>query len=518
MSQSRHSSGWKWLLILVLLAGAGGGAYVYYRGRTNSALPDFRTAKITRGDIVQSVTANGQLTPVRNVEVGSQVSGILTEVNVDFNSVVKQGQVLAKIDPATYERALARAEAELANSKASLELAKFNFQRAKELFAAKLISETEYTQTEVSLHQAEANVKIREASVESAKVDLDRTTIYAPIDGVVITRSIEVGQTVASSFNTPRLFIIANDLTKMQIDVLVSEADVGGVETNQRVNFTVEAFRNRQFTGIVKQVRYQAITNQNVVNYTAVVEVDNPDMKLRPGMTANATIVTAERKNALRIPNTALRFTPPKDVVVKQSTNALAVASDQTKKTEAPQIATTGPFAGLPTPPWTAERRRPTEDERVKYEASLTPEQLQQYRAARDRMRQRMAEGGFGEGGGRGGGFGEGGGRGGFGGGFGFGGSGGSRSLSEGPTTRTVYVVANASTNDVAIKAPPLLEARTVKLGITDGSNTEVLDGLNEGDVVVSGLAVVAAATPAAPAGGTTSPFGGPFGGGRRGR
>jgi len=502
----------KWITILLLLAAAGSGGWYYYFKRPATKEPEYRTAKISTGDITQSVTANGQITPVRNVEVGSQVSGILTEVKVDFNSPVKQGEVLAKIDPATYERALARADAELSNSKASLELAAFNLKRAKDLYGEKLISETEYTQTVVAMHQAEANVKIREASVESAKVDLDRTTIHAPISGIVISRNIEVGQTVASSFNTPRLFIIANDLAKMQIDVLVSEADVGGVEAGQRVTFSVDAFQNRRFSGIVKQVRYQAITNQNVVNYTAVVEVENPELKLRPGMTANATIVTAEKKNALRIPNTAVRFTPPKDATVKQSSNAVASASAQPQKPEAPQIATSGPYAGMPTPPWAAERRRPTDDERTKWEASLTPEQLQQYRQARERMRQRMAEGG--------GGFGEGGGRGGGGGGFGFGGGGGGgpRSQSEGPTTRTVYVVTNASTNSVAAKVPPILEARTVKLGITDGSNTEVMEGLSEGDVVVTGLVVTVVAATPTPTAGTTSPFGGPFGGGRRGR
>ena len=258
MAGKTRSSWLKWSLMMAVLAGVGVGAVAYVK-RPKDAELDFKTAPITRGEITQVVTANGALNPVRTVTVGSQISGIITELKVDFNSKVRQGDELAKIDPATYERALARAVADLANAQAGLELAKFNSKRAKQLYADRLISESEFEQVEVALQQADANVKIHQASVDSAKVDLDRTTIYAPISGMVISRKVDAGQTVAASFNTPELFTIANDLTKMQIETLVSEADVGGVQEGQKVNFMVDAFPGRKFSGRVNQVRFAPI-------------------------------------------------------------------------------------------------------------------------------------------------------------------------------------------------------------------------------------------------------------------
>src|SRR5436190_8750147 len=388
----------RWLVVLVVLSGVAVGGVAYLKNSKDQAL-EFKTTQAARGEITQVVTANGALNPVRTVTVGSQISGIITELKVDFNSKVKEGDVLAKIDPATYERALARAVADLANSQAGLELAKFNAKRSKQLYADKLISESEFEQAEVALLQAEANVKIRQASVDSAKVDLDRTTIYAPISGMVISRKVDAGQTVAASFNTPELFTIANDLTKMQIETLVSEADVGGVQEGQKVNFMVDAFPGRKFSGRVNQVRFAPITNQNVVTYTAVVEVDNREMKLRPGMTANASIITAQRTNTLCVPNAALRFRPPERSVVGSTNDAVAKAA----ATNAP--AGMRPPGDMPIPPWAAERRRPTDAERKKFEDSLTPEQKEQYRQMRERMRASMAEGGGPGGAGGGGGL-----------------------------------------------------------------------------------------------------------------
>lgn len=497
---SSGNSGWlKWLVIVAVLGGAG---YGYYRWRSGAGAAgggaaDLRTNVVARGDITQSVTANGGITPVRVVTVGSQISGIITELKADFNSRVKEGDVLAKIDPATYERAMARVEAELANSQAALELAKFNAKRSKSLFDAKLISETENEQTQVLLLQAEANVKTRVAAVDSAKVDLDRTTILAPISGMVISRKVEAGQTVAASFNAPELFQIANDLTKMQIEAAVSEADVGGVLEGQNVDFTVDAFQNRKFKGKVRQVRFAPVTNQNVVTYTTVVEVDNSDLKLRPGMTASASIITAQRTNVLRIPTAALRFRPPESVTVGATNDAVAKAAG----TNAPAMRPPGGgmFGDLPPPPWAAERRRPTDEERAKYEASLTPEQLAQYRQMRERMRQRMAEGG-----------GEGGAAGGMGamGGMGNGAARRSAASDDGPAIRTIYVL----DRERSTPGKPVVTAVSVKTGISDGTNTEVAEGLKEGDVVVVG--VVASATAATTAGPTANPFGGPFGGG----
>ncbi|PYK62647.1 MAG: efflux RND transporter periplasmic adaptor subunit, partial [Verrucomicrobia bacterium] len=325
MAVKKKSKWLKWLLVVLVLTGIGVGAVAYVKRPKDEAL-DFKTVPVTKGEITQAVTANGALNPVRTVTVGSQISGIITELKVDFNSKVREGDELAKIDPATYERALARAVADLANSQAGLELAKFNAKRAKQLYADKLISESEFEQAEVALQQADANVKIHQASVDSAKVDLDRTTIYAPISGMVISRKVDAGQTVAASFNTPELFTIANDLTKMQIETLVSEADVGGVQEGQKVTFAVDAFFGRKFSGRVNQVRFAPITNQNVVSYTAVVEVDNKDLKLRPGMTANATIITAQRTNVLFVPNAALRFRLPENVVVGSTNDTIAKA------------------------------------------------------------------------------------------------------------------------------------------------------------------------------------------------
>ena len=488
------SSGWgKWILLL-LLAGAGYGGWRWYSQKDKQDAVEYKTTPVAAGDIVQAVTANGALTPVRNVEVGSQISGTLLDVKVDFNDKVKTGDILAQIDPATYERALVQSEAELANSAAAAELTQLNFARAKELFGGKLISKSEFDEARANLSQAEANVKMRQANVERAKVDLSRTTIYAPIDGMILTRKIEVGQTVAASLNSPTLFIIANDLAKMRIEAAVSEADVGNVTEGQTVNFTVDAFPARKFQGKVKQVRFAANTNQNVVSYTTIVEVDNSDLKLRPGMTANANIIIAEKKGVLRIPNAALRFRPPTGAVIVGATNA------PTSDKPAVEIATSGPFAGLPVPPWQGkgERRRPSDEERTAYEASLTPEQKEKYQQIMTEMRARFAQGG-GPGGGGGG-----------------EGSGGGerqrqrRSEPEGPRTQTIYLLEK----ETSATGPETsaLKPVTVKLGVSDGVTTEVIEGLKEADVVVVGT-VSAVATAAAP----VSPFGSPFGGpGRR--
>lgn len=498
MASKHGGSALKWVIILAVLGVSTWGGIQYWK-RPKAGAAEFKTGPVARGTIIQSVTASGSLSPVRLVEVGCQISGTITEINVDFNSRVKAGEVVAQIDPATYERALGQAEAELANSEAALELAQLNFDRAKELFASSLISKSEFDQTRVNLSQAKAQVKMRQANVERAKVDLSRTTIYAPMDGIVITRKVEAGQTVAASMNTPTLFTIANDLSKMRIEAAVSEADVGGLEEGQKVQFTVDAFLGRSFEGKVQQVRYAPTTNQNVVTYTTVVEVDNKDLKLRPGMTATAKFITAERKNVLMIPNAAVRFRPPTGTVIVGETNAPSAAP------AAVALIESGPFAGLPVMPWQSggERRRPTDEERAAYTASLTPEQKQKYEQAMAEIRARMSQGG-----GPGGGFG-GGGPGGGSGGFGGGGGERRRADTEGPKSATVYVLEKPAPS--ATSSAPVLRAVTVKLGIADGSNVEVLDGLNEGDVVVSGLMPAPAPTVA------SNPLGGPFGGpGRR--
>jgi HlyD family secretion protein len=244
------------------------------------------------------------------VQVGSQVSGNIAKLFVDFNSQVKAGQVVAQIDPALFQATVTQAEGDLANAQAALELARVNAKRMQDLFARKTSSQADLDQAMANLHQAEANVKIKQGALDKAKADLEHCTITSPIDGVVISRNVDVGQTVAASLQAPVIFQIANDLTKMQIDSNVAEADVGVLEVGQDVDFTVDAFPMRTFHGKVVQVRNAPITVQNVVTYDTVIGVSNPDLKLKPGMTANVSIIIAHKDNVLQIKNAALRYRP----------------------------------------------------------------------------------------------------------------------------------------------------------------------------------------------------------------
>ncbi len=306
-SKRRSWKRWAWIVGIVLLIGLG----VWYVKFRNDNAPQYITAAVTRGDITNIVTAAGQLNPVTNVQVGCQISGTIAKLFADFNSPVTNGQVVALIDPAIYQANLHSAEGDLANAQAALELAAINEKRSKELLANRLIPQSDYDQAVATLHQAQATVEIKSAAVELARVNLQYCTISSPVDGLVISRNVDVGQTVAASFNAPTLFVIANDITKMQIDANVGESDIGGVDNNQKVDFTVDAFPNRTFHGIVVQVRNCPTNVQNVVSYDTVIGVNNADLKLKPGMTANVSVIVAERNNSLRIPNAALRFRPP---------------------------------------------------------------------------------------------------------------------------------------------------------------------------------------------------------------
>src|SRR5881296_1844221 len=241
----------------------------------NAGTENYQIAIVARGPITQAVTATGTLNPVVNVQVGSQVSGNIAKLFADFNSQVKAGQVVAQIDPALFQATVTQAEGDLASAQAALELAKLNATRTEELFAKKTSSKADLDQAVANLHQAEANVKIKQGALDKAKADLDHCTITSPIDGVVISRSVDVGQTVAASLQAPIIFMIANDLTKMQIDANVAEADIGNVEVGQDVDFTVDAFPMRTFRGKVVQVRNAPITVQNVVTYDTVIGVSN---------------------------------------------------------------------------------------------------------------------------------------------------------------------------------------------------------------------------------------------------
>jgi len=367
----------------------------------------YQTATVARGPITQAVTATGTLNPVQNVQVGSQVSGNIQKLFADFNSIVKAGQVVAQIDPVVFQANVNQAAGDLANAQAALELARLNEARTRALVAKQNSAQSDLDQATATLHQAEANVKIKEGALEKAKADLDHCTITSPIDGIVISRNVDVGQTVAASLQAPVIFTIANDLSKMQIDANVAEADVGGVAVDQDVDFTVDAFPTRTFQGKVVQVRNAPITVQNVVTYDTVIGVSNPDQKLKPGMTANVSIVASHRDDTLKIPNSALRFRMP----------------DQT--------------------PSAAPKRDPSAS-------------------------------------GRGPGNKPGGNR------------------PERRVERTVYVLASGASKPIAV---------TIKTGISDGVTTEVLEGLKEGDLVVTGMTE---------SGATSTRASNPFGGGPR--
>ena len=404
MAKAAKRSSGPWLLLLLLI-GAGSAGYWYYN-QSRARGPQYLTAAVSRGDLTQVVTATGQLNPVVNVQVGSQISGIIQKLYVDFNSPVKEGQIIAEIDPATYRANVHQNEADLSNAQAALELAQLNARRAEELTKKKLIPQADLDKATADLHQAEAAVRLKEATLERAKVDFGRCTVYAPIDGIVISRHVDVGQTISASLSAPTFFVIAKDLTQMQIDANVAEADVGGIKVGQDVEFTVDAFPSRIFKGKVMQIRNAPTMFQSVVTYDAVIEVNNRELDLKPGMTANVAIVISRRPNTLRIPNAALRFRPP-EVVAAARTNVVAAPPPEKKPRSG--SAKSSPGSG-------------------NVAANLA------------RARQ---------------------------------------------THRTVYTLSstNAASGDT-----PAVQPVQIKTGVSDGIFTEVVDGLDEGAVVVVGL------------------------------
>jgi HlyD family secretion protein len=307
---------------LVLLPVAALGAFFLLRGRGEAT--QYTTGAVDRGDVVEVVGATGTLEAVTTVQVGSQVSGTIESLDADFNSTVKKGQVIARLDPSILQARLGQAEANLQSaranvdrSRATVEDTRQKYERAKELAAQRLIAETDLETAKANHDGAVAQLKASQAAesqavanVNQAKVDLSHTVISTPIDGVVISRSVDVGQTVAASFQAPVLFVIANDLARMRVNAAVDEADVGRVREGQEVVFHVDAFPEREFEGIVEQVRLNPTTVSNVVSYNTIVSVDNRDLLLRPGMTATVSIVVRKAENALRLPASALRFRP----------------------------------------------------------------------------------------------------------------------------------------------------------------------------------------------------------------
>jgi HlyD family secretion protein len=303
-------------IIAVLVLGGTTGYYFYSKDGAEPV--QFRYEKISRGDMQVVVTATGTLSAVRTVQVGSQVSGTLQKVNVDFNDKVQKGQIVAQIDPTFLEASVRDAEASLQRSTAQYNEAKRSFERIKTLLEKSLASQADY---DAAMAQYEANDAARKqsvAQVERAKINLRYATIKSPIDGVVISRAVDVGQTVAASLSAPTLFTIANDLTKMQVQANVDEADIGKVEEQQEVTFTVDAYPEQTFQGKVRQVRLSPKVEQNVVNYTVIIDVPNPDLKLMPGMTATVTILINKKESVLKVPTVALRFNPPEEYIETQ--------------------------------------------------------------------------------------------------------------------------------------------------------------------------------------------------------
>jgi len=295
---------------LLVLATA---AFFLVRGKGGEDAAAFRFGEVARGDLSSSVSATGALGAVRTVQVGTQVSGQVSAIYADFNDQVKKGQLLARIDPTLAEQAVQDAQAGLDRGRAGLQQAQADYTRNRPLFENKVITAEEFQGYEYKLRVAQADLKSAEVTMQRARRNLGYTEIYAPIDGIVVERNVDVGQTVAASFSAPQLFLIANDLSKMQILASVDESDIGEIHEGQPVSFTVQSFADRTFHGTVKQVRLQSTTTENVVNYTAVVEVDNPGGRLLPGMTATVDFETGSAQAALLVPNSALRFTPSDD-------------------------------------------------------------------------------------------------------------------------------------------------------------------------------------------------------------
>jgi HlyD family secretion protein len=464
-TSSRFSVGKTLSFIIVALIAAGG--WYFWRHDTERP-PEYSTVTVGRGDLIQVVTATGDIEPVLDVNVGCQISGIISKLYVDWNSPVKQGQLIAQIDPAIYKANLLQAEGQLANAKANYELTRVNTERTRQLFKKSLVAQSDLDTAEAQLLQADAQVKIQSASLILAKVNLDHCDILSPIDGVVVSRQVDVGNTVAASLSAPTLFMIANDLTKMQIIGAVAEADIGNVKVGQSVNFNVDAFPNQPFHGRVSLIRNAPQTQQNVVIYQTIIDVNNPDLKLRPGMTANVSIVVAERLNGLRLANSALRARIAERLLPKPAPVAATPPGGS---------ASASPAAK----PLTDEQRRAAVRQ-IMQEVGFTwgngppsPEVLQK---AQELAKERGIEIDFSR----------------FGGGRGNSGAGS-------VTTRTIYKLVGTDPKTAVI------EAVSVKLGITDNINTEVVNGLKEGDVIITSATIPGSSTAAAAP--TSNPFAG---------
>ncbi len=291
---------------VIILAGSGW----FYKRADGSEAPIYRIATIERGNVKSTVSATGTLSAVQTIQVGTQVSGQIAAINVDFNAHVRKGQLLARIDPTLQNQAVEEAQAQLERALATLEQAQADYTRSKQLYEWKAMTASEFGAVQSNYAVHNADVKSARIALDRARQNLAYTNIYAPIEGVIVERNVDVGQTVSANFSTPQLFLIAKDLADMQILASVDESDIGAIKTGQPVEFTVQAYPNETFTGTVQQVRLQSKTQDNVVNYTAVVGVHNTTGKLLPGMTATAQFLTGDAHDVLIVPNSALRIKP----------------------------------------------------------------------------------------------------------------------------------------------------------------------------------------------------------------
>ena len=488
-----------WILLFVAV---GITAYGYLGYGTSEFIPDVRTVNVTQGDVVDSVGATGSLEPVTTVKVGSQVSGIIQDLLVDYNSIVRQGDVIMRLDPVLFETQLEQARANLIRAEADVERIRVarddslvQLKRAEDLAGRELISLTELEASQVAVRSAEAQVKSNEAAVTQAEaslsqnqVNLDNTVIRAPIDGIVISRLVDIGQTVAASLQAPELFVIAADLTKMRVIAAIDESDVGRIRPNQRVTFTVDAYPGEEFEGSVSQIRLEPVLTQNVVTYATVVDAPNPDLRLKPGMTATISLEIARRENVLRIPNSALRFRPTAEMFTVL--NQPVPASLQRGGMGAgPQSTGTSPGGGPPSDGGPTDRpaNQPGGGGGPGGGGARDPERMRQFRERLEHMSPEDREQFFaqrraaGEGGGFGGGPGARGSR----------GPGSGRrpgNAARGPNIPTVE--RGATTIDALFGALPAVETTgrvwvirgdrleevNLRLGVTDGTATELLD------------------------------------------
>jgi HlyD family secretion protein len=307
---------------------------------------DFRMDKVSKGDLSVYVTATGTINPVTSVDVGTQVSGIISKLYADYNSVVKKGQVIAQIDPTFLQQAVKDADAALDRAKAQAADSKRTFERTKALYDKGLESQADYDAALTTNEANKAASKQAVAALDRAKINLAYATIYAPIDGVVIDRKVNIGQTVAASFSSPTLYTIANDLSKMQVETTVDESDIGTVSIGQEATFTVDAYPDETFSGVVSQIRLAPVSIQNVVNYTVIIDVNNDRLKLMPGMTANVKLGVASAHDVLRVPNLALRFQPPPDLVDSSALKEMRESMGMRRGAGGTDSASRGSFAG----------------------------------------------------------------------------------------------------------------------------------------------------------------------------